>query len=418
MKEVSRNEYLTRLENKRGNRMVKVITGIRRCGKSYLLFTLFRRHLLAQGVDEQHIIALALDDMLNEEYRNPKALYQYVLDRVTDNQMYYILLDEIQLVEGFEAVLNGFLHRDNLDVYVTGSNSRFLSSDIITEFRGRGDEIRVFPFRFADICTLYEEHPQVLLSQYYYYGGMPQVWMTDNTKEREQYLRALFDNVYLSDIIGRYHLRGVEEIGMLTDVLASAVGSLTNTTRLRNTFKSECKSDISQNTIGSYIEYLKDSFLLNEAKRYDIKGRQYIGAQQKYYFIDLGLRNARLQFRQQDDGHLMENMIYNELLSRGMLVDVGIVPVSEKDENQKLIRKQYEVDFVVNSGSRRYYIQSAFEMPTGEKRKQETQSFRKIGDGFKRILIQNAPVVPWHDDDGILTISLTDFLLKPDALDW
>ena len=418
MKEVSRNEYLTRLENKRGNRMVKVITGIRRCGKSYLLFTLFRRHLLAQGVDEQHIIALALDDILNEEYRNPKALYQYVLSRVTDNQMYYILLDEIQLVSGFEAVLNGFLHRENLDVYVTGSNSRFLSSDIITEFRGRGDEIRVTPFRFADICTLYDEHSQVLLSQYYRYGGMPQVWQTDIAEEREQYLRSLFDNVYLSDIIGRYNLRGVEEIGILTDVLASAVGSLTNTLRLKNTFVSECKSTISQNTISNYVDYLKDSFLLSEAKRYDIKGRQYIGAQQKYYFVDLGLRNARLQFRQQDDGHLMENMIYNELLCRGMAVDVGIVPVSEKDENQRLVRKQYEVDFVVNSGSRRYYIQSAFDMPTGEKRQQETQSFRKIGDGFKRILIQNAPVVPWHDNDGILTISVTDFLLKPEALDW
>ena len=417
MKEVGRNEYLTRLESKRGNRMVKVITGIRRCGKSYLLFTLFRRHLLAQGVDEQHIIALALDDMLNEEYRNPKALYQYVLDRIADNQMYYVLLDEIQLVEGFEAVLNGFLHRDNLDVYVTGSNSRFLSSDIITEFRGRGDEIRVFPFRFADICTLYEEHPQVLLSQYYYYGGMPQVWMTDNTKEREQYLRALFDNVYLSDIIGRYHLRGVEEIGMLTDVLASSVGSLTNTTRLRNTFKSECKSDISQNTVGSYIEYLKDSFLLNEAKRYDIKGRQYIGAQQKYYFIDLGLRNARLQFRQQDDGHLMENMIYNELLSRGMLVDVGIVPVSEKDENQKLIRKQYEVDFVCNKGSKRYYVQSAFAIPDNEKMQQESNSLLRIDDSFKKIIVLKDTPTPWYTDEGILVISLYDFLLQENSLD-
>lgn len=418
MKEVSRNEYLTRLDRKRGNRMVKVITGIRRCGKSYLLFTLFRRHLLATGVDKQHIISLALDDMGNQKYHNPEVLYQYVLDQVVDDQMYYILLDEIQMVRRFEAVLNGFLHRDNLDVYVTGSNSRFLSSDIITEFRGRGDEIRVTPFSFADICTISDEHPQVLLAQYYHYGGMPQVWQTDVAEEREQYLKGLFENVYLSDIIARYNLRGVEEIGILTDVLASAVGSLTNTTRLKNTFQSERKSDISLNTISAYIGYLKDSFLLSEAKRYDIKGRQYIGAQQKYYFVDLGLRNARLQFRQQDDGHLMENMIYNELISRGMSVDVGIVPVSEKDENQKLVRKQYEVDFVANSGSHRYYIQSAFEMPTGEKRLQETQSFRKIGDGFKRILIQNGPVVPWRDDNGILTISLTDFLLKKDALDW
>jgi predicted AAA+ superfamily ATPase len=274
------------------------------------------------------------------------------------------------------------------------------------------------PFRFADICTLYGEHPQMLLPLYFRYGGMPQVWQTDNGEEREQYLKDLFDKVYFSDIIGRYHLRGVEEIGIITDVLASSVGSLTNTLNIRNTFLSERKSRISPNTVSSYIGYLKDSFLLSEAQRYDIKGRQYIGAQHKYYFTDLGLRNARLLFRQQDDGHLMENIIYNELLARRMSVDVGIVPVSEKNEEGKLVRKQYEVDFVVNSGSRRYYIQSAFEMQSEEKRAQETHSFRKIADGFKRIIIQNAPVVPWHDNNGILTISLTDFLLQHEALDW
>lgn len=418
MKEVSRSEYITRLDGKRGNHMVKVITGIRRCGKSYLLFHLFRRHLMEQGIHDDHIIALALDDFMNQQYLQPEALYRYVTERIKDNEMHYVLLDEIQLVEGFEAVLNGFLHRDNLDVYVTGSNSRFLSTDIITEFRGRGDEIRVSPFRFADICTLYDEHPQVLLSKYFRFGGMPQVWQTEKTEEREQYLKNLFVNVYLSDIINRYHLRGVEEIGILTDVLASSVGSLTNTLKIKNTFQSERQSTISQNTINSYIGYLKDAFLLSEARRYDVKGRQYISAQQKYYFADLGLRNARLDFRQQDDGHLMENMIYNELVTRGFSVDVGIVPVVEKDENNALKRKQYEVDFVANSGSRRYYIQSAFEVPSGDKRQQETQSFRKIGDGFKRVLIQNAPVVPWHDDNGILTISLTDFLLKEGALDW
>lgn len=418
MKEVSRSEYITRLDGKRGNHMVKVITGIRRCGKSYLLFHLFRRHLMEQGIHDDHIIALALDDFMNQQYLQPEALYRYVTERIKDNEMHYVLLDEIQLVEGFEAVLNGFLHRDNLDVYVTGSNSRFLSTDIITEFRGRGDEIRVSPFRFADICTLYDEHPQVLLSKYFRFGGMPQVWQAEKTEEREQYLKNLFDNVYLSDIINRYHLRGVEEIGILTDVLASSVGSLTNTLKIKNTFQSERQSTISQNTINSYIGYLKDAFLLSEARRYDVKGRQYISAQQKYYFADLGLRNARLDFRQQDDGHLMENMIYNELVTRGFSVDVGIVPVVEKDENNALKRKQYEVDFVANSGSRRYYIQSAFEVPSGDKRQQETQSFRKIGDGFKRVLIQNAPVVPWHDDNGILTISLTDFLLKEGALDW
>lgn len=418
MKEVSRSEYITRLDGKRGNRMVKVITGIRRCGKSYLLFHLFRRHLMEHRVKDDHIIALALDDFINQQYLQPEALYRYVTERIKDSEMHYVLLDEIQLVEGFEAVLNGFLHRDNLDVYVTGSNSRFLSTDIITEFRGRGDEIRVCPFRFADICTLYDEHPQVLLSKYFRFGGMPQVWQTEKTEEREQYLKNLFENVYLSDIINRYHLRGVEEIGILTDVLASSVGSLTNTLKIKNTFQSERHSSVSLNTINSYIGYLKDAFLLSEARRYDVKGRLYISAQQKYYFADLGLRNARLDFRQQDDGHLMENMIYNELVTRGFSVDVGIVPVVEKDENNKPKRKQYEVDFVANSGSRRYYIQSAFEVPSGDKRQQETQSFRKIGDGFKRVLIQNAPVVPWHDDNGILTISLTDFLLKEEALDW
>lgn len=418
MKEVSRKEYISRLDEKRENRMVKVITGIRRCGKSYLLFNLFRRHLIEDGIKEDHIIALALDDFMNQQYQSPEALYQYVMERVKDREMYYVLLDEIQLVHGFEAVLNGFLHRDNLDVYVTGSNSRFLSTDIITEFRGRGDEVRVSPFRFADVCTLYNEYPQVLLSQYFRFGGMPQVWMTESAKERELYLKNLFQNVYLTDIINRYNLRGEEEIGILTDVLASSVGSLTNTLNIQRTFKSERQSSISINTIISYIGYLKDAFLLSEVQRYDIKGRQYISAQQKYYFADLGLRNARLEFRQQDDGHLMENMIYNELVSRGFSVDVGIVPVVEKDENNKQKRRQYEVDFVANSGSKRYYIQSASEVSSDTKRQQETQSFRRIGDSFKRVLIQNQPVVPWHDNNGILTIALTDFLLKEDALDW
>jgi len=418
MKEVNRKDYIDRLDRKRGNRLVKIVTGLRRCGKSYLLFTLFRRHLLEQGVDAGHIIALSLDDIENSHLLNPKELYHYVLQQVKDNQTHYVLLDEIQLVDGFEAVLNGFLHRENLDVYVTGSNSRFLSTDIITEFRGRGDELRLTPFRFVDICTLSDQRPEDLLIQYYRFGGMPQVWMKDDFKEREQYLKMLFDQVYLSDIIGRYHLRGVEELGTVTDVLASSVGSLTNVTRLKDTFKSVCKSNISHNTIRSYIDYLKDSFLISEAQRYDIKGRQYIGAQQKFYFTDLGLRNARLQFRQQEEGHLMENMIYNELLYRGFSVDVGIVPVAQLNEKQKVERKQYEVDFVINSGSRRYYVQSAYEMKNEEKRQQETQSFGHISDAFKRVIVQNDAVLPWHDDQGVLTISLTDFLLHDDVLDW
>jgi len=418
MREVNRKDYIDHLDRKRGNRLVKIVTGLRRCGKSYLLFTLFRRQLLEQGVDAEHIIALSLDDIENSHLLDPKELYHYVLQQVKDNQTHYVLLDEIQLADGFEAVLNGFLHRENLDVYVTGSNSRFLSTDIITEFRGRGDELRLTPFRFADICTLSNQRPEDLLIQYYRFGGMPQVWMKDDFKEREQYLKTLFDQVYLSDIIGRYHLRGVEELGIVTDVLASSVGSLTNVTRLKDTFKSVCKNNISHNTIRSYIDYLKDSFLISEAQRYDIKGRQYIGAQQKFYFTDLGLRNARLQFRQQEKGHLMENMIYNELLYRGFSVDIGIVPIAQLNEKQKVERKQYEVDFVINSGSRRYYVQSAYEMKSEEKRQQETKSFSHISDAFKRVIVQNDAVLPWHDEQGVLTVSLTDFLLHDDVLDW
>jgi predicted AAA+ superfamily ATPase len=373
---------------------------------------------MEQGIKDDHIIALAIDDFMNQQYLQPEALYRYVTERTKDNEMHYVLLDEIQLVEGFEAVLNGFLHRDNLDVYVTGSNSRFLSTDIITEFRGRGDEIRVSPFRFADICTLYDEHPQVLLSKYFRFGGMPKVWQTEKTEEREQYLKNLFEQVYLADIIGRYDLRGKAEIGDLVNILASSVGSLTNPLRLTNTFKSELGKVISQNTVNAYIEYLVDSFLVSRANRYDVKGLKYISSPLKYYFTDIGLRNARINFRQQDESHIMENIIYNELLRRRYSVDVGSVTTNAKNAEGKMVRKNLEVDFIANKGDKRYYIQSALELSTEEKWKQEEQSLLSISDSFKKIVIQRQMIEPWYNNHGILCISVEDFLLNQDSLDW
>ena len=359
MKEVLRSDYIDWLDRKRGNGLVKIITGVRRCGKSYLLFTLFKRHLLEQGVKNDHIIALALDDYENRQFLDADALYKYVRSKIVDSEQYYILLDEIQLVEGFEAVLNGFLHLDGVDVYVTGSNSRFLSSDIVTEFRGRGDEIRVLPFSFAEVYGIYEGEKSRVWPSYCRFGGIPLVWASEKKEDREHYLKNLFEQVYLSDIINRYNLRGKKEIGDIVNILASSVGSLTNPLRLTNTFKSELGTNISQNTVNSYIEYLSDSFLIEQANRYDVKGLRYISSPMKYYFVDVGLRNARLNFRQQEESHIMENIIYNELLRRRFSVDVGCVNINTRTNNGKQVRKQLEVDFVANSGGKRYYIQSA-----------------------------------------------------------
>jgi len=418
MKEVLRTDYMDWLDRKRGNGLVKIITGVRRCGKSYLLFTLFKRHLLEQGVKDDHIIALALDDYENRQYQDADTLYNYIRSKIVDSEPYYILLDEIQLVEGFEAVLNGFLHIKGADVYVTGSNSRFLSSDIVTEFRGRGDEIRVLPFSFAEVYGIYEGEKHRVWPAYCRYGGMPLVWASEKNVDREQYLKNMFEQVYLSDIINRYNLRGKKEIGDIVNILASSVGSLTNPLRLANTFKSELGTTISQNTVNSYIEYLTDSFLVERVNRYDVKGLRYISSPMKYYFTDVGLRNARLNFRQQEESHIMENIIYNELLRRRYSVDVGCVTINAKADNGKMVRKQLEVDFVANSGDRRYYIQSALELPSQEKWAQEEQSLINISDSFKKIIIQRSPVEPWHNNHGVLCMGVEDFLLHPDSLDW
>lgn len=416
MKEVDRKDYIDWLLRKRGNGLIKIITGVRRCGKSYLLFKLFRRKLIEYGVDEDHIIALALDDFSNKKYHNPEELYNYVKNRIKDEDKYYILLDEIQLVDDFVYVLNGFLHISNVDVYVTGSNSRFLSSDIITEFRGRGDEIRVYPFSFAEISNISDFDKEKLWTMYCRYGGMPLVWSMDYDDERESYLKNLFEQVYLSDIINRYKLKGHDEIGVLTNVLASSIGSLTNPQRLANTFQSSSNLKLSQFTISSYIDYLIDSFLIERVHRFDVKGRKYIGTPMKYYFVDVGLRNARLNFRQQEENHIMENIIYNELLRRRYSVDVGVVPVNEKQEN-KYVKKQLEIDFIANKGDKRYYIQSAYEISNEEKIRQELQSFRNVDDSFKKIIIQRIPTKPWYNEQGVLYMSIMDFLLNPDSLE-
>ena len=415
--EVSRSDYIKRLSSKRGNGLVKIVTGVRRCGKSYLLFNLFRKHLIAEGVPDNHIISLALDDYANKRFLNSDELYNYVRGRITDSSPYIILLDEIQLVPGFESVLNGFLRIPNADVFVTGSNSKFLSSDIITEFRGRGDQIKVYPFTFAEVCSVSDKGADDVWREYVRYGGMPLAVLAGTYEEKEEYLKNLFDQVYISDIVNRHHLRGRDEMGELVNILASSIGSLANPLRLSNTFESERKIKLSQFTISSYIDYLEDSFLISKAHRYDVKGKKYIGTPLKYYFTDVGLRNARLGFRQQEENHIMENVIYNELLHRGFSVDVGVVPVQESDDLGKQVRKQLEVDFVANKGSQRYYIQSAFEISSKEKMQQETHSFLNISDSFKKIIIQRQAVIPWHNEQGILNIGLFDFLLNPGSID-
>ncbi len=415
--EVSRSDYIKRLSSKRGNGLVKIVTGVRRCGKSYLLFNLFRKHLIAEGVPDNHIISLALDDYANKRFLNPDELYNYVRGRITDSSPYIILLDEIQLVPEFESVLNGFLRIPNADVFVTGSNSKFLSSDIITEFRGRGDQIKVYPFTFAEVCSVSDKGADDVWREYVRYGGMPLAVLAGTYEEKEEYLKNLFDQVYISDIVNRHHLRGRDEMGELVNILASSIGSLANPLRLSNTFESERKIKLSQFTISSYIDYLEDSFIISKAHRYDVKGKKYIGTPLKYYFTDVGLRNARLGFRQQEENHIMENVIYNELLHRGFSVDVGVVPVQESDALGKQVRKQLEVDFVANKGSQRYYIQSAFEISSKEKMQQETYSFRNISGSFKKIIIQRQAVIPWHNEQGILNIGLLDFLLNPGSID-
>lgn len=416
MKEIRRDIYLNQLIEKQWNGQVKIITGLRRAGKSYLLFTLFVRYLVEHDVSQDHIIALALDDFRNRQYRQADALYGYVTKRITSSDRYYVLLDEIQKADDFVDVLNGFLHIPNIDVYVTGSNSKFLSSDIATEFGDRGDEINVHPLSFSEFYSVYDGDKHSAWDEYCRYGGMPLVLQRTTDAAKQQYLKDLFRKVYLKDIVARYGLRADNELANVTDIVASDIGSLLNPLRIANTMKTIKNRSVSQNTIEKYLDYLQDSFLIDKAARYDIKGRKYISTPQKYYFTDIGLRNARINFRQQEENHIMENVIYNELLIRGFAVDVGVVEVNVSD-NGKPTRKQLEVDFVANKGSLRYYIQSAWDLPNREKIEQEQQSFMAIGDSFKKILIQKNDVLPWHNEQGVLVIGLLDFLLHPECIE-
>ena len=410
---IKRDYYLNKLIQHKKNGLVKIVTGVRRCGKSYLLFQLFRDHLLESGIKDDHIISIALDDYGNRQLLDPDELYRYVKGRIADDEDHYILLDEIQLVKDFESVVNGFLHIPNADVYVTGSNSKFLSSDVVTEFRGRGDEIRIFPLNFSEFYSAYGGDFNDAWLMFCNYGGMPLCLSMQTQADKAKYLTNLFEATYLADIINRNKLRGNVEINELTDILASSIGSLTNPLKLSNTFASTKSVKLSANTISAYLGYLQDAFLIEKALRYDIKGKKYINTPAKYYFVDMGLRNARLAFRQQEYTHIMENVIYNELRSRGYSVDVGIVETVSK-ESDAWVRKPLEVDFVVNLGNRRYYIQSAYDIPSEEKIQQEQASLLSINDAFRKIVIVNRPILSGYNEQGILMLSLSDFLLDPE----
>lgn len=412
MKEIKRDLYLNKIINSRENGLIKIITGIRRCGKSYLLDPLFKNYLLADGVKEDHIIKLELDRVENEKYRDSKALNEYIRSLIKDKDMYYIILDEIQLVKGFEFVLNGLLYEKNIDVYVTGSNSKFLSSDIITEFRGRGDQIKVNPLSFAEFLSAFNGDKYEAWNEYVTYGGMPLILSKKNDEEKSQYLKELFEQTYIKDIVERNNIQRIDILDSLINMLASSVGSLTNPQKIFDTFKSKGEKELSLNTINSYIADIEDSFIVNKSTRYDIKGKKYIQTPQKYYFSDIGLRNARLNFRQQEENHLMENIIYNELLIRGYNVDVGVVEVREEGK-----RKQLEVDFVCNLGNKRYYIQSALNLDTKEKTIQESRSLNNIGDSFKKIIVVKDNIKLWRTDDGIVIMGIQEFLLNKDSLD-
>lgn len=408
---------MNQLISGKGNGLVKIISGIRRCGKSYLLFRLFYGHLISSGVQEDHIVRIALDDIENASLREPLALFREIKSRMTDSGDYYILLDEIQFVPKFEEVLNSLLRMENADVYVTGSNSRFLSSDIVTEFRGRGDEIRVHPLSFSEYCLGSGQAPRDAWRDYYTYGGLPQVLSLENPKKKIDYLTNLFESVYLVDIIERHKIKNKAEFRELTSTAASCIGSPTNPNRISNTFASQKKISISPATIENYLGYMEDAFLLEKAVRYDIKGRKYIGSLAKYYFTDTGIRNASLGMRQLEETHLMENIIYNELRIRGLKVDVGTLEQRSVDKDGKWARKQLEVDFVANDGGKRYYIQSALSIPDDEKRRQETAPLRRIEDSFQKIIVVRDDITPWRDDNGILTIGLFDFLMGGDSLE-
>ena len=415
--QIKRDFYLQQLVDGKQNGLIKIVTGIRRCGKSFLLFKLFRQYLLDVGVDSDHIIQIALDDIENANLREPLPLYKCIKANMTDEELYYILLDEVQLVPRFEEVLNSLLRIDNADVYVTGSNSKFLSSDIITEFRGRGDEIHLYPLSLSEYCEGTGLSPAEAWKDYYTYGGLPHTLSVSTEKKKIDYLNNLFESVYLIDILERHRIKNKAEFEELVKIIASGIGAPTNPTKLENTFKSVKKVNIDSVTISRYLGYMQDAFLIEKAERYDVKGKKYIGSLAKYYFTDIGLRNAILGLRQQEETHIMENIIYNELLRRGCKVDVGMVEQRFVDNDGKWQRKQLEVDFVVNEGNQRYYIQSALALPDEEKRKQEMGSLLRINDSFKKIIIVKDDIKPWRDENGILTMGLLDFLMNADSLE-
>ena len=415
--EIKRDKYLEDLKDRMHNGMIKVVTGIRRSGKSYLIFTIFKEYLISEGVNEDHIIEMEFDKKENAKYRDPDALLVFVKERIKDKEDHYVLLDEVQMLEDFEEVLNSLLHIKNLDIYVTGSNSKFLSSDVLTEFRGRGDEVHVYPLTFQEAMQNYKGDIYHGWAEYVTYGGLPLVWGMRTDQQKIKYLTDLFEKTYISDIIDHNGIEKTEELEALLNVLASAVGSLTNPTKIEATFKSVLKSRISRNTIVQYIEYLKDAFIINEANRYDVKGRKYIGTPLKYYYEDLGLRNARLGFRQVEETHLMENAVYNELLSRGYAVDVGVVETRKRNPEGRQEKRKLEIDFVANMGSRRYYIQSAFQIPDKEKERQEKESLNSVDDSFKKIVLVRDVVKVSRDEKGIVTMSIYDFLMDKDSLE-
>ena len=412
MLRINREIYLNQLVNKQNNGLVKIITGIRRCGKSFLLDPIFKEYLISEGVSENHIIKIDLDERRNNKYQDPDVLDEYIRSLIVDEETYYLLLDEVQKVDDFESVLNGFLHIHNLDIYVTGSNSKFLSSDIITEFRGRGDEIRVFPLSFSEYYSVFKGEKDEAWDEYITYGGLPKIVSINGENEKAKYLKQLFEKTYLSDIVERNNIQRIDIIDSILNILSSSIGSLTNPYKLLKTFQSNGVKDISINTISSYLKYLQDSFLINKAERYDIKGKKYIQSPFKCYFSDIGLRNARLNFRQQEETHIMENVIYNELLIRGYNVDVGVVNIREGDA-----KKQIEIDFVCNQFNKKYYIQSALSLPTHEKTVQEERPLLNIQDNFKKIIIVKDSKKAWITEEGILVIGIFEFLLNKNSLD-
>lgn len=416
--EIKRNRYLNTLISKKHNGLIKVITGMRRCGKSYLLFTLFKEHLLSDGIDENHIIEIAFDAFENKKYRDPDVLYPYLKKQIKDDAMYYVLLDEVQLLGEFESILNSLIRMKNVDVYVTGSNARFLSKDVITEFRGRGDEVHMYPLSFAEFMSVYPGTKQDGWNEYMLYGGIPLVLEFTTPDQKIAFLKSLFEETYISDIVGRHNIRNKAELEELLNILSSAIGSLTNPQKLSATFQTVKKKKISNSTIKRYIDYLCDSFLIDSAIRYDVKGKKYIDTPVKYYFTDMGLRNARLNFRQIEETHSMENIIFNELKMRGFNVDVGVIMQYETNEKGTSIRKQLEIDFVCNQGSKRYYIQSAYAIPDQVKMEQEQRSLMLTGDFFKRMIITKDTPAPYYNESGVLIMNVYDFLLNENSLNF